>query len=214
MVRSYRLAAAYDPVMAGTAVEGRGEVRRRAILDAALRILGRDGPAGLTHRRVAREAGVPLAATTYYFESKDELLEEALKLFAGEETARLEAQAAAIAEAGRLSPADLAAALAAVLCEQLRAEGHQTVAKFEVYLEASRRPELRATAEHWIASFTELAESALSQAGARDAGEVSRLLVAAVDGLMLQHLATSGPTPEVDRLAERLETLIAALLSA
>lgn len=200
--------------MTGAAVEGRGEVRRRAILDAALRILGRDGPAGLTHRRVAREAGVPLAATTYYFSSKDDLLEEALRLFAGEEVARLEAQATAIVETGRLTPADLAAALAAVLTQQLRDEGNQTIAKFEVYLEASRRPELRATAEHWIAAFTRLAESALEQAGAKDPPAVARLLVAAVDGLMLQHLATSGPVPDVERFEQRLEKLIAALLSA
>ncbi|MEX2194265.1 MAG: TetR family transcriptional regulator [Thermoleophilaceae bacterium] len=202
--------------MTGTAaarVEGRGEARRRAILDAALRILGRDGPAGLTHRRVAREASVPLAATTYYFESKDALLEEALKLFAGEEAARLRAQAAAIAEAGLLTPSDLASALAAVLSEQLRSEGHETVAKFQVYLEASRRPELRAAAEHWIASFARLAESALAQAGARDAPTAARLLVAGVDGLMLQQLATRGPAPEVERLTEHLEALISALLS-
>lgn len=200
--------------MTDTAVEGRGEVRRRAILNAALRILGRDGPAGLTHRRVAREAGVPLAATTYYFSSKDDLLEEALRTFAGEEAARLEAQAKAIVEAGRLTPADLAAALAAVLTEQLRDEGNQMVAKFEVYLEASRRPELRATAEHWIAAFTRLAESALEQAGAKDAPAVARVLVAAVDGLLLQHLATSGPVPGVELFEQRLEKLIAALLSA
>lgn len=199
---------------AATPVEGRGEVRRRAILDAALRILGREGPAALTHRRVAREAAVPLAATTYYFDSKHDLLEEALKLFAGEEAARLQAQAAAIAGAGRLSAADLAGALAAVLSEQLRSEGHETVAKFEVYLEAARRPELRTTAEHWITSFTRLAESALAQAGARDAPAVARLLVAGVDGLMLQHLATAGPRPEIEQLAERLEALIAALLAA
>lgn len=214
MVRSYRLAAAYDPVMADTAVEGRGEVRRRAILDAALRILGRDGPTGLTHRRVAREADVPLAATTYYFSSKDDLLEEALRLFAGEEAERLRAQAAAIVEAGRLTPSDLAGALAGVLTEQLRTEGDQTVAKFEVYLEASRRPELRATAQHWIGAFRQLAESALGQAGATEPRAMAVLLVAAVDGLVLQHLATSGPVPDAELLEPRLEALIGALLSS
>jgi DNA-binding transcriptional regulator YbjK len=58
----------------------RGERRRREILEAALRVIGRDGVAGLTHRAVADEAGVSLAATTYYFASKADLLREASEL--------------------------------------------------------------------------------------------------------------------------------------
>ena len=56
----------------------RGELRRRAILDATLTLVGRMGAGAITHRAVAEEAGVPLAATTYYFSSKSELVREAL----------------------------------------------------------------------------------------------------------------------------------------
>jgi DNA-binding transcriptional regulator YbjK len=45
----------------------RGEARRTAIVDAALRLVARGGPRAVTHRAVAAEADVPLAATTYYF---------------------------------------------------------------------------------------------------------------------------------------------------
>ena len=67
--------------MTSTAVRRRvkGERRRRALLEAALTLIGRGGPAALTHRALASEAGVPLAATTYYFTSKDELLRETLE---------------------------------------------------------------------------------------------------------------------------------------
>src|SRR5215207_11487870 len=75
---------------------GRAAPRRRAIIDATIRILRSEGPGGVTHRAVAQEAGVPLAATTYYFSSKDELLEDSLHLLAGEEAERLEALASAI----------------------------------------------------------------------------------------------------------------------
>jgi len=53
------------------------ELRRQAILDAAMRIVVRDGVRGVRHRAVATEAGVPLSATTYYFKDIDDLLNDA-----------------------------------------------------------------------------------------------------------------------------------------
>jgi AcrR family transcriptional regulator len=50
--------------------------RREAILDAALRVIEREGVRGVRHRAVAKEAGVPLAATTYYFEDIHALLHD------------------------------------------------------------------------------------------------------------------------------------------
>lgn len=56
--------------------------RRDEILEAALRIIVRQGVRGVRHRAVAREAGVPLAATTYYFKDLDGLINDAFSLFA------------------------------------------------------------------------------------------------------------------------------------
>lgn len=53
------------------------EQRRQQILDAAMRIVVRDGVRGVRHRAVAAEAGVPLSATTYYFKDIDDLLTDA-----------------------------------------------------------------------------------------------------------------------------------------
>jgi DNA-binding transcriptional regulator YbjK len=50
------------------------EQRRQEILDAAMRIVVRDGVRAVRHRAVAAEAGVPLSATTYYFKDIDDLL--------------------------------------------------------------------------------------------------------------------------------------------
>ncbi|MDX5297823.1 MAG: TetR family transcriptional regulator, partial [Gammaproteobacteria bacterium] len=49
------------------AARAKSEHRRRQILEAALRIAAVDGIRGIKHRSVAKEAGVPLASTTYYF---------------------------------------------------------------------------------------------------------------------------------------------------
>jgi DNA-binding transcriptional regulator YbjK len=51
--------------------------RREAILDATLRVIERDGVRGVRHRAVAKEAEVPLAATTYYFEDIHALVHDA-----------------------------------------------------------------------------------------------------------------------------------------
>jgi AcrR family transcriptional regulator len=52
------------------------ELRRRQLVAAAFRVIGRDGFAGATTRRVCAEAGAPLASFHYWFASKQELLTE------------------------------------------------------------------------------------------------------------------------------------------
>lgn len=58
------------------------EQRRRLILEAALRIVVREGVRGIRHRAVAKEADVPLAATTYYFKDIEELINDTFTLYA------------------------------------------------------------------------------------------------------------------------------------
>lgn len=71
----------------GIAYQGRraarqgSEQRRRAILEAALRIIVRDGVRAVRHRAVAKEAGVPLSATTYYFKDIGDLIADTFTLF-------------------------------------------------------------------------------------------------------------------------------------
>ena len=68
------------------------EVRPGARRSCAPRsaVIAAHGTDGVTHRAVAAEAGVPLSATTYWFASREELLEETLRFAAREETERLE----------------------------------------------------------------------------------------------------------------------------
>jgi DNA-binding transcriptional regulator YbjK len=58
------------------------EQRRRLILEAALRIVIREGVRGIRHRAVAKEADVPLAATTYYFKDIQELINDTFTFYA------------------------------------------------------------------------------------------------------------------------------------
>ena len=74
--------------------EGTGEV----ILQAALRVLGRDGFPALTARNIAREAGTNLALLNYYFGTKDGLL---LALFDALDAERVARQRALYADSAR-----------------------------------------------------------------------------------------------------------------
>ncbi len=187
-------------------------MRRATILAATIRILSRDGLAAVTHRAVAREADVPLAATTYYFSSKDELVTEALAILVDEEIARLGHRALEMGEA-LASPGDAAAALAEVLMPDAEVAG-ALLAKFEVYLEAARRPVLRATAAQWRVAFTDLAESSLRLAGAADPQRLAPVVVAGIDGILVHELSDGRPDAgDVERLRARLEQLFELVLA-
>ena len=80
----------------------RGEAQRIKVLDATLELLAREGPRGVTHRAVAKEAGTSVRATTYYFDSREQLLAEALRHYADQAVARFQEMSvplSAVAEA-------------------------------------------------------------------------------------------------------------------
>ena len=186
---------------AGTRRSERGEERRAAILEATVRLLATRGLGAVTHRAVAREAKVPLAATTYYFDSKDELLAEALQVVAAAEVARLSERMDEITERIQAKPMEAAPILADALFANPAEAEHVWLAQFEIYLEAARNPALRPAIEHWRAAFVELAESALDALGAPDPGKRAPLLVAGINGILLDRLRSIGSDPDATMLA-------------
>lgn len=131
-----------------TEVDGRrlrGLERRRRLVEAALRVLERDGLAGFNHRAVAAEAGVPLASATYHFDGIDDLAVSAI-LEATEEFQRSLA-----GRAGGATVEEYAAALA----DELTCHRGRVVAGYELYLLAARRPALREAATSWLQAGTE-----------------------------------------------------------
>ena len=187
--------------------------RQDAVLEATVRLLASEGPHGITHHRVASEAGVPLAATTYYFSSKDELLQEALRLAAARELDKLEQRSAELGKTFS-TPGPLGRALAAALVHLVERERGSLLTKFDVYLQSARRPALRSSSKTWIEGFTRLATSALEAAGVARPAEAAELLVACADGLLIHHLATSGKGADTRGLAEPLERLADLLTGA
>jgi DNA-binding transcriptional regulator YbjK len=188
----------------------KGERRREKLLKATLRLIGARGADAVTHRAVAEEAGVPLSATTYYFASKEELLEQALLLAAREETGRLERLVLELAPQS-LSVEEWAAAVAHLLAGDVAAEPARHVALFELGLEATRREPLRAELQRWQDAHLRLAEMGCRAIGSDDPELDARVVVATLTGLMLQQLAGGREDFEDTVMRPALERLLGQL---
>lgn len=153
----------------------KGEARRAALLDGMLRVLERDGAGGVTHRSVAAEAGVPLAAATYYFATLDDLFIEGLRRATLDQLRLFESL-------GSGTIHDLAVALH----RWVHLERATAIAQYELLFVAMRRDSLRVDADAWYDAL----ESAVAT---RVPGVSVRLVTLAIDGLLLRMLWRGDP---------------------
>ncbi len=174
--------------MGGTNVP-KGAARREHILRATLELIGEHGSDAVTHRAVAERAALPLSATTYWFDSKEELLQETLLLAAREEVERLERLVLELAPR-EFDVREWAAAVAAVIAADLAEDPIRHVAFTELALEGTRRSWLAEEVARWHGAHLRLAELGLRAAGAPDPQADAPLLVAAITGFMLGQLVT------------------------
>jgi DNA-binding transcriptional regulator YbjK len=172
-----------------------------------LRIVADVGADAVTHRRVAEEAELPLASTTYYFESKEHLLTAALERAADRDIERLHRF---LAEAPDEVPDPLGLAIDAILDpvdETALSCRSSLVATYSLMLEAARRPALRAVNRRWTDAYRDALSRLLEHAGSADPRGDAALLLAATDGLLVEQLAsdrTAKVRPELHRLAAAL----------
>jgi DNA-binding transcriptional regulator YbjK len=183
--------------------------RREEILDATLRVIGRDGREAVTHRAVAEEAGVPLGSTTYYFDSRDDLLGQALEHVAAQEVERYRRLGEDLrsVKSGRQLADRLISELVAAAEDRVA-----YIAEYELWLEAGRRPELREAAVNWCNAEQFAVAAAMENLGSSNPRVDASLVVAALDGLGERVLAREEDPaaaakelkPELRRLIERL----------
>ena len=166
--------------------QDRSRRRREALLRAAIELLGETGAKSVTHRAVAERAGVPLASTTYYFRSVNELIEEALKLHVAERVAELEGLAELALGATAASVTQIAERMAEVL---VAAPSPILVAQYQMYLEAGRNAALQPAASEALAAFEGLIARVLAALGAREPQAAAEAFFALFDGFALHRLA-------------------------
>ncbi len=180
-----------SPGREGRRATPRGDRRREQLADAACDLLAEEGFAAVSHRGVARRAGLPLASTTYYFASLEALVAEALARLGD----RWLARGRVLAAREGLTTAERA--VAAVAGTSSREE---LVTFYERYVQAARTPAYAEVVRGWTADVTALVADAL-EAGGEDARAAGRV-VALVDGLLLAALLEGGPDPAAGLAAE------------
>lgn len=164
----------------------KGERRKNELIDATIRIVARDGVAGVSHRAVAKEAGLPPTSAAYHFKTIDDLLTTALTSCMDSDAERIRN----LTEATGGGAAGIRA-MAEVTVEAVAQAGHLQ-AEFELYLLAACRPELRAAPRRWL--------DAMEQFGRHYTDDPIRLriLTGTIDGMLIQALVTGEPPSRKD----------------
>ncbi|MEW9529472.1 TetR/AcrR family transcriptional regulator [Microbispora sp. NPDC049125] len=174
------------PASGGRRPQQRAVRRHEALLDAAAALLGEGGFAAVTHRAVAQRAGLPLAATSYYFSSRDALLTEAFALLVERELAQMRASMEAITAVSPDAIADLLAGAYAF-------DRPRQLGLWELYLQAGRDPALQGIARAWTDGCDEIVATVLRRAGYPHGQPEVRFVTTLLSGLWLEDVVEARP---------------------
>lgn len=181
--------------------------RRTQILDTAIDILCDDGVGGLTHRQVDGRAGVPAGTTSNYFRTRQALLEATAARTVDLHWQRVEQLSAAI---GPLTRDALKALLIRMIepDDQLR---RWTLARFELFMESTRREELRPLMHELQAAAVKSATLLLEAAGFTTTPERMDELSRVLNGFVFSNL-TVAPEPGAKDAAGLVDRVLSAFL--
>ncbi|MFH8370109.1 TetR/AcrR family transcriptional regulator [Streptomyces sp. NPDC018031] len=187
--------------------------RARLIADTAIDLLASRGLRGLTHRAVDEAAGLPQGSTSNHARTRAALLTAAVRRLAEREgqvlgPARLPGPGA--------GPRELAEAVATALHRSLTTQRPLLLARYELALEATRRPELREIYDTAGATFREPLVGMLRAAGSPAPERHAMALVAWCDGVLFSCSAGQyhAVTPTVAELGASLTELLGGMLPA
>jgi DNA-binding transcriptional regulator YbjK len=190
--------------------------RRALIADAAISTLARDGMRGLTHRAVDRAAGLPEGSASYYFRTRQALLQATVERLAELTIADMVRSAAMLDGSAAPNPPgqdlDALAGLTAALIESWLTTGRERqLARYELSLEATRRPELRQTLIATGAAIRAGVGDLFAAAGVREPRQRAADFAAFIDGLLFDQIAGAGSR---ELTSADLRTTISILLAA
>lgn len=182
--------------MAKEPQQQRSVERRAAIVSATAKIMVLEGASAVSARRIAREAGVPVAAITYYFDSLAQILGEALIDGLEQRNAELvnTMHAAVLQKASR---GEALVALAEVLAHR---DPRKVALRYELYGIAARSTELAESVRAASGLMYRGIESATALMGASAA-------VTASFEVLLEGFATASLTAPLSREAEVARTV-------
>jgi DNA-binding transcriptional regulator YbjK len=174
----------------------KGERRRQELVTAAAELLRDGGFDAVRHRAVAEKAGLPLASTTYYFASLDDLVTAAVERTSRDELAEGKAQLAGLAA----GPAGTQALAELVLDLLLGAESRDggldaVLLRYERLVGAGRHPYLARLMRELRVELDALLAEILARSGRPLDPVALRDLVSLVDGAVISALIEADPDP-------------------
>jgi DNA-binding transcriptional regulator YbjK len=193
--------------------------RRALIADAAISTLARDGMRGLTHRAVDRAAGLPEGSASYYFRTRQALLQATVERLAELTSTDMLGSAAMLdSTAVPTLPGhhlDTLAGVTAALVESWLTTGRERqLARYELALEATRRPELRQTLVTTGAAIRAVVADLFATAGVREPHQRAADFAAFIDSLLFDQIAGAGSRELTTAdLRAAIATLLAAVTS-
>lgn len=171
-------------------------------MNAVVELVAERGLAGVSHRAVAARAGVSLSSTSYYFSSKSELEREALgaryrrRLDDYRRTTELVART-------DLTPEELIDAAVELFGAS---DTQMLLAHFEVFVNAGRRPDVRALLAPTLDAMRELLLAAIAPLQLPDPDRAAVAITAVIEGIELRRLALG-----IDGREEMRDALTAVL---
>ncbi|MEU0684471.1 MULTISPECIES: TetR/AcrR family transcriptional regulator [Streptomyces] len=185
--------------------------RAGLVADTALALLAERGMRGLTHRAVDEAAGLPQGSTSNVARTRQALLELAVRRLADREERVLALQALPDPREGADALLD---ALALTAHRALTHNRELTLARYELALEATRRPELRAHFDAAGARFRAQLTALVTALGSPSPDRHALTLIAWADGLLFSCVAGSyhAEIPPVPDIRADLREIIAGML--
>ncbi|MER5574524.1 TetR/AcrR family transcriptional regulator [Streptomyces massasporeus] len=192
-------------------VSNAGPSRSELVADTALALLAERGMRGLTHRAVDEAAALPQGSTSNLARTRQALLELAVRRLADREARVLALHEMPDPAAGTGSLVD---ALALAAHRALTNNRALTLARYELALEATRRPELRAFFDATGARFRDQLTALVTGMGSTDPARHTLSLIAWADGLMFSCVAGSfgADTPSLEEVRAGLRELLEGML--
>ena len=174
----------------------KGERRRQALVAAAAALLVEGGFDVVRHRAVAERADLPLASTTYYFDSLDDLVTAAVEHYARAELDRGRAQLAALPAERR----DLDSLIELVLDQLLGPpagdrDAETVLLRYERLVATFRRPYLRPLMRTLGDELRGLLREVFTRSGISVDARRLEQLIALVDGAVVNALLEVDPDP-------------------
>ncbi|THV23029.1 transcriptional regulator BetI [Peteryoungia ipomoeae] len=187
---------------------GMEPLRRKALVDAALKTIGHHGSLSVTMSEIAREAGVSAALAHHYFGSKDQLLIETIRSL----LRQLKADAVlALAEAQ--TPRERISAVIRISFQADQFASDVVAAWLAFYSEAQRSEEVRRLLALYARRLHSNLMSGLRPLCGPEAGRIADGAAAMIDGLYIRQSLKAAPL-SIDASVALVEDYVAGQLAS